>query len=374
MSDDADDRDEPPTPAALPGEEQTLPRRVRRKKRRQKRMARQAARRSRKLAKRAARKEAKRLARQTPLRRLLTSAFVQRSIAGLMRFIFAWSRAVGRERASRIAARVARRFGPKTREHRVAAANIAAAFPEKSEEERHRILLGVWDNLARVTIEYAFMADILDAYDPDHPETSSIEFVGIEHVRALRASGGPSIIFGAHIANWELVAVFARRVGLPIAGLYRPPANPYVAAEIEKERKPLIEQLIDTRVNAARQVVSAMRRRAHVGAIIDQRIGDGQVIPFLGRPSYSNPIVGIMARLFDCPVHAAYCTRLADGRFRIEITPRLDLPRDATGKVDADGANVIVHAVIEQWVRECPEQWLWLHDRWRFGRRRDATP
>lgn len=323
-----------------------------------------------KAAKRAARKAAKLQSRQTPLRRLQDSAFIQRRIAGLLRFVLAWARAVGRERASRVASGVARRLGPRTREHRLAAANLALAFPERSEEERRRILAGVWDNLARVTIEYAFMADILDAYDPDHPETSSIEFVGIEHVRALREAGGPSIIFGAHVANWELVAVFAQRVGLPIVGLYRPPANPYVAAEIEKGRKPLIAQLIDTRTNAARQVANAMRRGAHIGAIVDQRIGDAPVVPFLGRPSHSNPIVGIMARLFDCPVHAAHCIRLADGRYRIEITPRLDLPRDAAGKVDAEGANIVVHAVIEQWVREHPEQWLWLHDRWRYGRRK----
>lgn len=322
-----------------------------------------------KAARRDARKAAKFDARQTPLRRLLESDFAQRSVAGLMRFVMAWARAVGRERASRFAASVARRLGPRTREHRLAAANLALAFPEASEAERRRILAGVWDNLARVTIEYAFIQDILDGFDPDHPETSTVELVGLEYAHALRDAGGPSIIFGAHLANWEINVAMAHRVGLPVVGLYRPPANPYVAAEIEKGRKAVIAQLIDTRANTARQVANAMRRGAHIGAIIDQRIGDGPVMPFLGRPSLSNPIVGIMARLFDCPVHGSRCIRLPDGRFRVELTPPLDLPRDASGKIDAEGANLVVHALIEQWVREHPDQWLWLHDRWRFGRK-----
>jgi KDO2-lipid IV(A) lauroyltransferase len=54
------------------------------------------------------------------------------------------------------------------------------------------------------------------------------------------------------------------------------------------------------------------------------------------------------------------------------MTPPLDLPRDRTGRVDAEGANILVHSTVEQWIRRDPEQWLWLHDRWRVGRRKHA--
>ncbi len=164
------------------------------------------------------------------------------------------------------------------------------------------------------------------------------------------------------------------KLGLPVTALYRPPTNPHIAAEIERRRSHFFDQLVVSGQGAAREVAGALKKGKHIGVLIDQRIADGQVVPFFGRPSLSNPIVGVMARLFDCPVHGARSIRLPDGRFRVVMTPPLDLPRDARGRVDADGANVVVHGMVEQWIRDYPEQWLWLHDRWRLGRRRGVLP
>ena len=108
-----------------------------------------------------------------------------------------------------------------------------------------------------------------------------------------------------------------------------------------------------------------MMRGAHLGVIIDQRIGD-TALPFFGRPALSNPIVGLLARHFECPVHGARAIRLPGGRFLMEMSPPLEFPRDDKGRVDAEATNLMVHGVVESWVREHPEQWLWLHDRWRM--------
>ena len=172
-------------------------------------------------------------------------------------------------------------------------------------------------------------------------------------------------MFAAHIGNWELPAALGAKMGLEVAALYRPPANPHVADEMERRRR-FIKKLVVSKKGAALQVARALRRGEHVGIIVDQRIADGQKIDFLGRPSLSNPLVGVLARMFDLPVHGARAIRRPGGRFMVELTPALDLPRDAAGRVDAEGANVVVHALVEQWIREDPEQWLWMHDRWRL--------
>jgi KDO2-lipid IV(A) lauroyltransferase len=296
-------------------------------------------------------------------RRIGRSRFAERSIAWMMRFLFDWSRMVGRRDAYAAAGSVTRLVGPFVREHKLAEQNLAAAFPEKSPAERKKILSAMWEHFGRLAIEYAFLEDLVASFDSERP--GKIKFIGLEHVRRIRETGKPVIIFGAHIGNWELVAAIGAKIGVPVTALYRPPTNPHIAAEIERRRS-FVRKLVVSGDGAARQVANALRRGEHLAIVCDQRIGDGQVIDFFGRPALSNPIVGVLARLFDCPVHGCHGLRYPDGSFVIELTPPLDLPRDAAGRVDTDAANIMVHGVIEGWVRADPEQWLWLHDRWKM--------
>ncbi len=315
------------------------------------------------------RREAKKRRRDSLVGRAGNSDFVQRRLAGAMRFVFTWSRSVGRARATRTAARVTRSLSRFSSENALAAANLAAAYPEKSQEERDRILTGVWENLGRQSVEYAFLQELVDGFDPDHPNDGPIEAVGMEHVQALRDSGKPAILFGAHLGNFELTPALAAKLGLPVTALFRPPTNPHIAAEIEKRRNNYLGRMVVSGPGAALEVADALKKGRHIGVLIDQRITGGQVIPFFGRPSFSNPLVGIMARVFNCPVHGGYAVRLPDGRFRAVMTPPLELPRDERGRIDAQGANIVVHGMVESWIRQYPDQWLWLHDRWRVGRK-----
>ncbi|MBN9022733.1 MAG: lipid A biosynthesis lauroyl acyltransferase [Rhizobiales bacterium] len=315
------------------------------------------------------RREAKKRRRESFVGRAGNSEFVQRRLAGAMRFVFTWSRSVGRARATRTAARVTRTLARFSSENALAAANLAAAYPEKSQEERDRILTGVWENLGRQSVEYAFLQDLVDGFDPERPGDGPIEAIGMEHLYALRDSGKPAILFGAHLGNFELTPALGAKLGLPVTALFRPPTNPHIAAEIEKRRNHYLGRMVVSGPGAALEVADALKKGRHIGVLIDQRITGGQVIPFFGRPSFSNPLVGIMARVFNCPVHGGYAVRLPDGRFRVVMTPPLELPRDERGRIDAQGANILVHGMVESWIREYPDQWLWLHDRWRVGRK-----
>ncbi len=316
-----------------------------------------------------ARREGRERRKDTYGARFARSEFAQRRVAGGMRFVFAWSRSVGRARATRTAASVARTFSRFSKETKLARANIAAAFPEKTEAERERILAGVGETLGRQAVEYAFLQQLVEGFDPAHPTEGPIEAYGLEHLYALRESSKPAILFGAHLGNFELTPALGAKLGLPMTALFRPPANAHVAAEIEKCRNAYLGRMVVSGPGAAFEIADALKRGRHIGVLVDQRISEGQVIPFFNRPSLSNPIVGVMARIFNCPVHGGYAVRLPDGRFRAVLTPALDLPRDERGKVDVEGANLVVHSMVESWIREYPDQWLWLHDRWRFGKK-----
>ena len=161
-----------------------------------------------------------------------------------MHALFESSRFAGRERSSRFVAGWLRVFGPLMAEQKIGMVNLAAAFPELDAAARTKILSGVWENLGRTTVEYAFLQDIVDAFEVTCPVGGMVEHIGVEHAHALRDGAKPGIIFGAHIGNWELTAAIGAKIGLPVTTLYQPPTNPYIAAEIERRRSHFIDKLV----------------------------------------------------------------------------------------------------------------------------------
>lgn len=292
--------------------------------------------------------------------------FADRLFGLLVRAVFAVLRLLGPDSGPKIGAAIARRFGPLTGAHRIARENIAGAFPDTSEAERAAILRDAWDNLGRVACEYVHMDRIWD-FDPARPEagriTASPETVAL--YERLRDDGKPAIVFSAHLANWELPAIAAAKHGIESAVLYRTPNSPAVAKEILRLRQDSMGTLVAAGMSAPFKLARALERGQHIGMLVDQRFGRGPRIDFLGRPAHANPLLAQLARRFDCPVHGARAIRLPDGRFRLDLTEEIPLPRDAEGLVDVAAATQAMNDVIAGWVREYPGQWLWMHRRWR---------
>ena len=292
--------------------------------------------------------------------------FADKLFGLLVRAVFALLRVLGPDLGPRIGAFVARNLGPLTSANRIGRENIAGAFPEKSEAERAAILREAWDNLGRVACEYVHMDRIWD-FDPAHPETGRItatpETVAL--YERLREDGKPAIVFSAHLANWELPAIAAAKHGIDSAVLYRTPNSPAVAKEILRLRRDSMGTLVAAGMSAPFKLAKALERGQHIGMLVDQRFGRGPRVEFLGRPAYANPLMAQLARRYDCPVHGARAIRLPDGRFRLDLTEEIALPRDAEGMIDVDAATQVMNDVIAGWVRQYPGQWLWMHRRWR---------
>ncbi len=222
-----------------------------------------------------------------------------------------------------------------------------------------------WDNLGRTAAEYAELSELFD-FDADNPDPNGrVEIIGIEHFVALREDGQPGIIFSAHLANWELPAIAAERYGLAATAVFRPPNDPAVAAAILEIRSGAMGGLAASKQGAAFAMAGVLEQGGHLGMLIDQHFTRGEVVDFLGQPALANPVLAKFARRFDCPVHGVRVVRLPAGRFRVELTPPLDLPRDAEGFIDVAAATQAMTDVIAGWVRENPGQWLWMHRRWR---------
>ena len=294
------------------------------------------------------------------------SRVAEAAMIGVVRAVFALARALGPDRSRDVGAALARAVGPLLPQHRTALANVRAAFPEKSEAEVRAIVKGAWDNLGRTGAEYDHLAELFD-FDDQNPQGGRTEVVGIEHFLALRDDGKPGLIFAAHLANWEMPAICAARYGLQATAVFRPPNDQAVAHVVHEVRSQTMGGLEAARRGAAFAMQGVLERGGHLGMLIDQHFTRGVVVDFLGRPALTNPLLGKFARQYDCPVHGVRIVRLPGHRFKVELTPPLSLPRDPDGRVNVQGAMQAMTDVVAGWVREHPEQWLWMHRRWRVA-------
>lgn len=263
-------------------------------------------------------------------------------------------------------ARVAQLVGPRLREQRIGRENLVAAFPEKSPAEIDAILAGVWDNLGRVGAEFAHLDKIWD-YDEAHPERSRIELSPrtYELFHQLRLDGKPALIFASHLANWEMPALAAVAHGLDTAILYRKPNIASADRIIQEMRQVKMGTLIPAGRDAPLRLAEALQRGQHVAMLVDQYLASGVEVTFFGRKTRANPTLARLLRQVECPVHGVRIIRLPNHRFVAEVTEEIPPVRDAQGQIDIKGTMQAVTSVIEGWIREYPEQWLWLHRRWR---------
>ncbi|MGL4497324.1 MAG: lipid A biosynthesis lauroyl acyltransferase [Beijerinckiaceae bacterium] len=283
----------------------------------------------------------------------------------LVKALFGFLRMLGPDRAGHLGAWVLRTVAPLIPANRTAIDNIRAAFPDWSDADRERVRRESWENLGRTVCEYPFLQELMD-FDYDHPDRPSrTEVQGIDQFVALVESGKPAIIFSAHLANWEMPAVAAARYGLDTTVVFRPPNNVAAARAVEVFRAGAMGKLLPSGPGAAAGMMSTLEKGGVLGMLADQHLARGVPVEFIGRPALANPVLAKLARKYECPVHGARAIRLPGGRFRLELTPALELPRDDQGHIDVEGATALIARVIEGWVRENPGQWLWQHRRWR---------
>jgi KDO2-lipid IV(A) lauroyltransferase len=281
--------------------------------------------------------------------------------------LFRAIRLLDRRRTANLAAFVTRNVGRSLKEHRIGRANLAAAFPEKSPTEIEEILLGAWDNLGRVAAEFAHIdrLKILDPAQPGPPDIVYDEFT-LNMFHALRLDGKPVLIFSSHLANWELTAYIAARYKLDAHLLYRRPNLRAVDDAVREVRADAMGTLVATGLDAPVKLLRVLEAGGHVAMLVDQYFVNGVDVTFFGRTCKANPLIAQLARHTEAPIHGTRIVRLPErDHFHAEITGAIAPARDAEGKVDVRGTMQVITSIIEGWVREHPEQWLWMHRRWR---------
>jgi len=170
------------------------------------------------------------------------------------------------------------------------------------------------------------------------------------------------LILTAHYGNWELLAAAHGLTGLPVSIVIRPLDHPVLDELASRFRRRSGAELLAKR-QAVREMLSALRRGRMVGVLLDQNAtrAQGIFIPFFGVPASTSKGLAVLALRTGAPVPPIFLRREPGGRHCMEVGPPVPPPPDA----DVVAYTARLNQVLEAAIRPAPEQWLWMHARWR---------
>jgi len=293
-----------------------------------------------------------------PVRSALLSDFERLVSSRVDRLEWQEAQSVGRL-LGRLAWRLAGRDRRRTLDH------LAIAFPELPGEARARIGRGSFSHFG------AMLGECLWIGARDATEIARhVAVEGWEEVERVRREARPLIVVTGHCGNWELLAAFLNQRGLGMSVVARELQDPGFQASLLTFRERFgTRTIVRGTPGAARELLRTMRGNGALGILIDQDTKvEGVWVDFFGRTAWTPAGAAELALRFGAAVLPIFEQRLDDGSHLVRVEGELELPDDVTA------ATQTMTARIEAQIRRAPEQWVWLHRRWRRQPDTGAAP
>jgi KDO2-lipid IV(A) lauroyltransferase len=271
-------------------------------------------------------------------------------------------RMLGPVPASNIGGFVAGTIGPWLPVSRVAESNLRFAMPELDSSARARVIRGVWNNLGRTAAEVPHLASLRRT-----SEGPGWECDDDAELRSLQTHGGPAILFSGHLANWEIGLAVAAAMGLRVSWFYRAASNPkadWLLQALRREAMGADVPMFAKGASGARAALGHLRRGGLLGMLVDQKLNEGIAVPFFGRDAMTTPVLAEFALRLRCPIVPIHPVRLGPARFRIICESPLTFPDTGDRAADVRTLTLAINGILEGWIRQQPDCWLWLHRRW----------
>lgn len=252
--------------------------------------------------------------------------------------------------------------------------NLQFAFPDKTAEERERILRRLYRNLGWLLAEFCQMPH----YTRENTR-SFIRYDGLEHYLAARNRGKGVLIVTAHLGAWELSSFYHSLMGYPMSIVIRRLDNPRVDGLVNRIRC-LHGNRVLHKDDFARGLLAAMRHGETVGILMDTNMTppQGVFVPFFGRDACTASGLARVALKTGAAVLPGFMLwEEAEQKYVLHFGPEIPLISTGNDEADARANTARFTAVIEDWVRRYPDQWLWVHRRWKTrpdGTREEIAP
>ena len=243
---------------------------------------------------------------------------------------------------------------PKLR--RVGLQNLSFAFPSMNSAHKHDLIDGVFASIARLLVSLARF--------PSFDQASVRQWIGyegLENYHLAKQAGRGVLVATAHLGNWEFSAFSHALMTEPMSVMVRPLDNPLIDNMVERRRQSSGNHLIQKK-DAARAVIRALRNNEAVGILIDQNTAapEGVFVNFFGKTACAGTAFAKFAHHSGAVVIPGFALWNSEtNRYVLRFYPEVEM----TGDAAADTQRI--HAIFEQIIRKYPDQWMWIHRRWK---------
>ena len=270
-------------------------------------------------------------------------------------------RTVGLKNSANYASFLVKLIGKKLSVNQLAKNNIMQALPHLNQQEVGDVLDGMWDNLGRIIGEFAYVAgasskELAGFVQMDERSKKNIEYI------KNNFNGG--IIFSAHIGNWEIGPKIFLENGINVKTVYRPLNNSYVDEMTSKIRG---VEMISKGTKGNKQIINEIKNGNYVIILADQKISDGIWVPFFNRPALTTTSIAKLALKYNVPLIPARSIRIGkEFKFVVDVEKPIEFQKIANiNENSIINLTIKVNQKLEEWIKEYPAQWFWVHNRWK---------
>lgn len=263
--------------------------------------------------------------------------------------------------SSFITGKLARLCGPLSSTYKLALRNLALALPELSKSEHKKIARDAFENFGRMIGEFAHGKTLAKKYD------KYITVEGLEYLEAFKQQNG-GIVCSPHMGNWDTIGILLHKAGVTFGAIYRKANNPYVERLFVKARHDYARAVLFAKgLETAKPMLEYLLKGNSLAIMIDQKINEGIETDFFQHKAMTTPFPATVHLKYHKPLLCIHTIHKPGFRVRLHIkiepAPVVHVTGDKT--VDTLAIMNALNKQLEGWIRANPNQWLWMHNRWK---------
>ena len=276
--------------------------------------------------------------------------------------LFCIFKIIGLKNASSLGSILGKIVGPFFRSKNITKQNIRTGLGNLDKKNEKEIINNMWSNIGRTFAEYVFLKDFkFNKTNFDH-----MKIIGTDYLNEIKRSNKPVIFYSGHFANFELMAMELDKFGIKTAAIYRPLNNFFLNPLMEYLRMKYICPIqIPKGRMGMREIIRRIRDGYSIALMMDQRVSEGQKVPFFNKLAFTTTIPAQLALKYDCKLVPIFLER--KGSLNFEMTVHEPYKIEKTGNNEEDTKNITlkINQVIEKMIIKNPTQWIWSHNRWK---------